>query len=179
MSKIILETDRLILREYTNDDFNDLYKLLSDPITMKHYLKPYDENGTKRWLEWSLNNYQKYGFGLWAIILKETNEFIGDCGITIQNIDGELLPEIGYHIYRDFHRKGYGKEAGLAVRDWAFNNTKYDKLYSYMTCSNIASYSLASALGMDRIKEYDDKDEGMLYVYSISREKWESIKNSK
>ena len=41
--KIILETSRLILREYTLDDFDELYKLLSDPITMKHYLKPYDE----------------------------------------------------------------------------------------------------------------------------------------
>ena len=78
--KIIIETERLILREYTKDDFDALYKLLSDPITMKHYPKPYDENGTRRWLDWSFDNYNKYGFGLWAAEIKETGEFIGDCG---------------------------------------------------------------------------------------------------
>ena len=177
--KIILKTERLILREYTSNDFDALYKLLSDPITMKHYLKPYDENGTRRWLAWSLDNYQKYGFGLWAIELKETNEFIGDCGITIQNIDGELLPEIGYHVYKDFQRKGYGKEVALAVRDWVFNNTKYDEVYSYMTSSNVASYSLAKSLGMDKLKEYKDELEEILFVYRISRSKWEDVKNNK
>lgn len=49
------------------DDFDALYEILSDPETMKHYPKPYDEAGTNRWLTWSLNNYKEYGFGLWAI----------------------------------------------------------------------------------------------------------------
>ena len=177
--KIIFETSRLILREYTLDDFDELYKMLSDPITMKHYLKPYDEEGARRWISWSFDNYKKYGFGLWAIELKETGQFIGDCGITIQNIDGELLPEIGYHIYKDYQGKGFGKEAGLKVRDWVFNKTKYDEVYSYMTSSNVASYSLAKSLGMEKIKEYKDDHEGILFVYCIQRSKWEDIKNNK
>lgn len=45
-------------------------------------------------------------------------KLIGDCGITIQNIDGELLPEIGYHIHKDFWRQGFATEAATAVRDW-------------------------------------------------------------
>ena len=81
--KIILETEKLILREYVESDFDALYNLLSDPITMKHYPKPYDEKGTRRWLDWSFDNYEKYGFGLWAIELRETGQFIGDCGITM------------------------------------------------------------------------------------------------
>ena len=173
--KIIFETSRLVLREYTLDDFDELYKMLSDPITMKHYLNPYDEEGARRWISWSLDNYKKYGFGLWAIELKETGQFIGDCGITIQNIDGELLPEIGYHIYKDYQRKGFGQEAGLKVRDWVFNNTKYNEVYSYMTSSNVASYSLAKSLGMEKIKEYKDDHEGILFVYCIQRSKWEDI----
>ena len=104
--KIIIETEHLILREYTLDDFDKLYEILSDAETMAHYPSPYDENGTMRWLNWSLDNYQKYGFGLWAIELKETGEFIGDCGLTMQNIDGEALPEIGYHIHKKHWRKG-------------------------------------------------------------------------
>lgn len=172
---IIIETKRLILREYTVDDFDALYALLSDPVTMQHYPKPYDEKGTRRWLSWSLDNYEKYGFGLWAIERKETGEFIGDCGITMQPIDGETLPEIGYHIHRDHWRQGYGKEAAAAVRDWFFQNTVFDTVYSYMTTSNVASYSTAASVGMTRIKQYTDTNGEELYVYALTREAWERM----
>lgn len=168
---MIIETQRLILREYTMEDFDGLYALLSDPITMQHYPKPYDEKGTLRWLNWSLDNYKKYGFGLWAMILKETGEFIGDCGLTMQNIDGEILPEIGYHIHRDHWRKGYGSEAARAVRDWGFQNTDFDALYSYMTSTNVASYSTAQAAGLHFVKEYLDEGEPHR-VYTITRQEW-------
>ena len=171
---MIMETARLILREYTMDDFDNLYQILSDPETMKHYPKPYDEKGTIRWLEWSINNYKQYGFGLWAIELKETKEFIGDCGITLQNIDNELLPEIGYHINKKHWKKGYAKEAGLAVLNWGFNNTNYEDFYSYMNNTNVASYSTAASIGMEKIKEYIDEDE-FLFVYKITKNKWNSI----
>ena len=170
---MILETERLILREYTMEDFQDLYGILSDPVTMRHYPKPYDEAGTVRWLNWSLDNYRQYGFGLWAIELKQTGRFIGDCGLTMQNIDGQQLPEIGYHIHRDFWRQGYGSEAARVVRDWTFVNTRFPALYSYMNHTNVASYSTAASIGMARIKEYPDPKEGMLYVYAITREAWE------
>ena len=173
--KQILQTERLILREYTLADFDALYAILSDPETMKHYPRPYDEKGTMRWLNWSLDNYQKYGFGLWAIELCESGEFIGDCGITMQNIDGELLPEIGYHIQKRYWRCGYGSEAARGVRDWAFENTDFDSIYSYMTVENVASYATAESIGMKRIKEYVDEDE-RLYVYAITRQEWEQIK---
>ena len=170
--KQILETSRLILREYTLDDFDALYAILSDPETMKYYPRPYDENCTMRWLNWSLDNYKQYGFGLWAIEIKETGEFIGDCGITMQNIDEKTLPEIGYHIHKKYWRQGYAKEAASAVREWFFNNTTFDTVYSYMTTANVASYSTAASIGMQRIKEYADSQSGeMHYVYAISRKK--------
>ncbi len=172
-AKIILETERLILREYTPDDFDAIYRVISDPETMKHYPKPYDEKGAHRWLDWTFQNYREYGFGWWAIILKETGEFLGDCGITPQDIDGEVLPEIGYHIHRDYWRRGFGREAAAAVRDWAFINTSYNALYSYMPASGIASYSTAASIGMTRIKEYEDSYYGNMYVYRITREDWE------
>ena len=173
---MIIETERLILREYTQDDFKELYEILSDPVTMQHYPKPYDEAGTKRWLDWSLNNYATYGFGLWAVILKETGTFIGDCGLTMQPIDGQQLPEIGYHIHKAHWRRGYAKEAAKAVRDWAFENRNFDTLYSYMHHTNVASYSTAQAVGMQRIKEYTDEKDGILYVYAITRSQWEALK---
>ena len=171
--KRILETARLILREYTPDDLDGLYAILSDAETMQHYPKPYDEKGTMRWLTWNFDNYQKYGFGLWAIELKESGEFIGDCGITMQNIDGELLPEIGYHIRKDCWRRGYAKEAASAVRDWLFEHTDFDAVYSYMNYTNVASYSTAASVGMKRIKEYTDTQGMVCCVYRLLRSEWE------
>ena len=61
-----LQTERLIIREYTEADFEALYEILSDAETMRYYPKPYDRAGTRRWLDWCLDCYNRYGFGLWA-----------------------------------------------------------------------------------------------------------------
>ena len=174
-NRMTIETERLLLREYTMEDFPALYEILSDPETMQHYPAPFDEERTRGWITWNLDNYEKYGFGLWAVVLKETGEFIGDCGITIQNIDGELLPEIGYHIHKKYWRRGFAKEAARAVRDWAFRNTKYDTLWSYMKYTNVGSYSTAVANGMKKIKEYPDPKNTVSCAYAITRAEWEAL----
>lgn len=174
----MIETERLILRKYTIEDFEALYEIVSDPETMQHYPAPFDCERTKGWISWNLENYEKYGFGLWAVVLKETGEFIGDCGITIQNIDGEMLPEIGYHIHKKYWRKGFGKEATMAARDWAFEHTDYDIVYSYMKYTNVGSYNTAIASGMKKVKEYADSKNAISYAYAITREEWERIKTN-
>nr|WP_241393563.1 GNAT family N-acetyltransferase [Clostridium butyricum] len=172
---VIIETNRLIFREYTLDDFDNLYEIVSDPETMRHYPKPFDEERTRGWIEWNLENYKNYGFGLWAVTLKKTGEFIGDCGISIQNIDGELLPEIGYHIHKKYWRRGFGSEAARAVRDWAFENTDYNCIYSYMKYTNVGSYSTAIANGMRKVKEYQDEKNKISYAYAITRDEWKLL----
>ena len=174
----MIETERLLLRPYTLSDFDSLYEILSDPETMQHYPAPYDAEKTRNWITWNLDNYEKYGFGLWAVILKETGEFIGDCGITLQNIDGEILPEIGYHIHKKYWRRGFAKEAARAVRDWGFRNTQYDIFYSYMKYTNIGSWSTALANGMKKVKEYPDPKNTISYAYAITREEWEKLQQN-
>lgn len=170
---MMIQTQRLILREYTMDDFAALYEILSDPETMQYYPRPYDADGVRRWLNWSLQNYRQYGFGLWAMELKETGKFIGDCGITMQMIDGEQLPEIGYHIHKAYWRQGYGREAARAVRDWGFENTDFDCLYSYMNQENTPSWRTAMSMGMKRVKAFTDEAQEKLYAYAITRAQWE------
>ena len=170
------ESERLLFRQYTMADLDVLYAIISDPETMQYYPKPYDWEGCERWIRWNLDNYETYGFGLWALVLKETGEFVGDCGITMQMIDGELLPEIGYHIRKDHWKEGLGSEAAKAVRDWAFRHTEYAALYSYMNARNLPSWKTAASLGMERVKSYLDDRTGEMYAYAITREKWERIK---
>lgn len=100
---------------------------------------------------------------------------IGDCGISMQNIDGQMLPEIGFHIRKDLHRKGYGKQAAAAVRDWAFEHTQFPALYSYCRADNVASYKTAEAIGMSFLKEFKDKDNITDRVSIITRQDWRKL----
>ena len=169
------ESERLLFRQYTMADLDVLYAIISDPETMQYYPKPYDWEGCERWIRWNLDNYETYGFGLWALVLKETGEFVGDCGITMQMIDGELLPEIGYHIRKDHWKEGLGSEAAKAVRDWAFRHTEYAALYSYMNARNLPSWKTAVSVGMERVKSFMDDRYGEMYAYAITREKWNTL----
>lgn len=169
-----LETSRLILREMTDDDFTALHAILSDPETMQHYPKPYDEAGTRRWINWCRDSYTTHGFGLWAVILKETGEFIGDCGISMQPIRGQWMPEIGYHIRKDHWRRGYASEAAAACIRHAFEVCRFPAVYSYMKSTNVASWSTALKNGMTLAEEYDDPVNGRTRVYALSRVEWEA-----
>ena len=167
-----LETERLFLREMDGSDFQALYAVLADTNIMKHYPYAFDAQRVRDWLERNRTRYRENGFGLWAVCLKLTGEMIGDCGLTLQNIEGELLPEIGYHIRRDCQRKGYAKEAAQAVRDWAFAHTDYPAVYSYCKYTNTPSIKTAEAIGMRFLKEYPDEANGVTHVSRITRDEW-------
>ena len=170
MEKIILETERLFLRGMNTDDFEALYKVLADRDIMQHYPYTFDEKRVNDWIERNMNRHHENVFGLWAVCLKDTREMIGDCGLTLQNIEGKMLPEIGYHIRADYQRECYAKEAATAVRDWAFANTDYPALYSYCKYTNVGSYKTAESIGMHFEKEYPDSENKITHVSVIFRE---------
>ena len=166
---MILETERLFLRELTADDFDALYEVLADSDIMQHYPYTFDESRVRNWINKSIERYEIFGFGLWAVCLKETGEMIGDCGLTMQNINGMIKPEIGYHINKRYQRRGYAKEAARACRDWAFENTPFKFLYSYMKKTNVASIATAMANGMSKVDEYTDEENELTVVYAIKK----------
>jgi len=169
----MIETERLLLREMTHDDFDALYRVLSDSDIMQHYPYTFDEKRVRGWIDRNLERYKTFGFGLWAVCLKETGEMIGDCGLTMQMINGQIKPEIGYHIRADHQRKGYAREAAAAVRDWAFTNTPFNTIYSYMKHTNVASARTAMAYGCEFVEEYPDEVNGLSRAYAVTRDKWE------
>lgn len=171
---MILETERLILRELTYDDFSSLYAVLADSDIMKHYPYIFDENRVRSWITKNIERYKNDGFGLWAVVLKENGETIGDCGITLQSIDGQLLPEVGYHIRKDHQNKGYATEAAAECIRYGFEKLNFDSLYSYMKYTNEASARVAVKNGMKFIKKYKDSENTFTTVYCISREEWKN-----
>ena len=171
--KAILTTERLLLRQMGRDDFDALCAVLADADNMRHYPNAFDEARVLGWIDWNRENYRRHGFGLWAVCLKDTGEVIGDCGLTLQSIDGETLPEIGYHIRRDRHRMGYAKEAAAAVRDWAFRHTGFPALYSCCKSTNEPSVRTARAVGMRFDRDSPDAVNGVTRVSVIRKSDWE------
>ena len=151
---MMIETERLLLREMTEDDYEALYKVLADSDIMQHYPYTFDDSRVKGWINKNIERYHIFGFGLWSVCLKETGEMIGDCGLTMQLINGQIKPEIGYHIRADKQRKGYAKEAAIAVRDWTFCNTTFNVIYSYMKHTNEPSVKTAISYGCKQVDEF-------------------------
>ena len=172
---MIIETERLYLREMTEEDFHALYQVLADSDIMCHYPHSFDENRVRNWIERNMERYRIFGFGLWAVCLKETGEMIGDCGLTMQLINGQIKPEIGYHIRSDKQRNGFAKEAAIAVRDWTFNNTPFNVVYSYMKHTNEPSAKTAISYGCRQADEFFDDVNEVTKVFAITRDEWSML----
>jgi ribosomal-protein-alanine N-acetyltransferase len=165
---IILETSRLTLREFVSEDAAALSRVISDPETMKYYPAPFDLPGVDAWIARNLARYEKDGTGLWAMILKKSGELIGDCGIIHQDVEGEIIPEIGYHLRRDCWGHGYATEAALACKEWAFTNLKTERVISLIRPENLPSRRVAERNGMTIWKDIQWR-ELRHYVYAITK----------
>ncbi len=172
---MIIETERLSLREMTENDFDALYRVLADSDIMQHYPYTFDDARVRGWINRNIERYKILGFGLWAVCLKDTGEMIGDCGLTMQLINGQIKPEIGYHIRADKQRKGYAKESAIAVRDWTFNNTPFNIVYSYMKYTNEPSVKTAISYGCKQVDEFTDEMNEITKVFAISRDDWTNL----
>lgn len=140
---MILETERLYLREMEQSDFESLCKILKDEETMYAYEGAFNDAEVQEWLDRQISRYQKYGFGLWAVVLKETDEMIGQCGLTMQPWKEKELLEIGYLFQRLYWHKGYATEAAKACKKYAFEVLNADEVYSIIRDTNVASQKVA------------------------------------
>jgi RimJ/RimL family protein N-acetyltransferase len=164
----ILETLRLVLREFSPEDADGLARVLSDPETMRFYPAPFDRAGVENWIARNRYRYAKDGHGLWAMILKSTGELIGDCGLTVQDVDGANEVEIGYHVRRDHWGQGLATEAARACRDFGFSRYA-DRLVSIIRPENRPSRRVAEKIGMNVWKEVMRANLPHL-VYSIRKD---------
>lgn len=151
MKDMILETNRLQLREMTLSDMGALSSILQDEKVMYAYNGAFNDEETTAWMQKQLQRYMEYGFGLWGVFLKDTNEMIGQCGITMQEYKTEQVPEIGYLLAHKYWHKGYAIEAATACREYGFNTLHFNALYSIIRDTNIASQNVAIRNGMTAI----------------------------
>lgn len=129
-------------------DMGALSAMLRDEEVMYAYNGAFSEEETEEWMRRQIRRYEEFGFGLWGVVLKETGEMIGQCGITMQPYKQGQVPEIGYLFARAHWHKGYATEAAIACREYGFDTLRFEALYSIIRDTNIASRNVALRNGM-------------------------------
>jgi ribosomal-protein-alanine N-acetyltransferase len=168
---IVLETERLVLRRLTMDDLDPLAALYRDPEVRRYFpdgTRTYEQ--TREELEWVIEVYYgRYGYGLWATILKETGAFIGRCGLLPWEIQGRTEVEVAYLLDRSHWGRGLATEAARAIVDRAFATLPVVRLICMVDPENSASTRVASKVGMTLLWEDYVDEYGPAHVYAIER----------
>ena len=163
MDKIILETERMYLREMSPEDFKAICLIMQDEQTMQAYNGAFADCDIRTWIERQLQRYDTYGYGLWAAIRKDSGELIGQCGLTRQYWLERQVIEVGYLFRRDHWHKGYATEAAKACKTYASGQLEANRLCAIIRDTNTASQRVAQRIGMTRrpgimVKHYRGTD---------------------
>jgi len=146
-------TSRLRLREYLRADVDERAAMFADEETMRYYPRLKSRDETVAWVEWNLESYRHHGLGLWVVELKRSGEFLGECGLVIQMVDGTREIELGYSIRRSHWGRGYATEAAFVVRDYAIDVLGLRRLISIIHPDNTRSQGVARKVGMRHEKD--------------------------
>jgi len=159
----LLETQRLIIRELNVDDAQFILTLLNEPSFL-HYIgdkKVRNLDDARRYiLDGPVASYERHGFGLFRVELKDSHIPIGMCGL----LKREELPDpdIGFAFLPDFWNRGYAFEAAAAVLNYARQRLKLDRVLAIVNPDNDASIKLLQKLGF---KFERMKDDVKLYAF--------------
>lgn len=171
--QMIIETSRLILREMTTEDLPALRAILQDDEVMYAYGGAFREEEVLAWLKKMQTSYRENGYGLWAVVLKETGRMIGQCGLTNQTPLEETVLEVGYLFAKEFWHRGFAAEAATAVKDYSFSSLHADELFAIIRCTNLASRAVAKRLGMFCTKHFIKHYRGVdmpHFLYRVRRD---------
>lgn len=151
---MVLETERLYLREMTQADYEALCRIMQDEAVMRPaYESAFRGDEVQGWLDRHIARYEKLGFGLWAVVLKETGAMIGQCGLTLQSWEDEEVLEIGYLFERRHWHKGYAAEAAAGCKKYAFEVLGAHEVCSIIRNTNTAAQNVAIRNGMVKTDE--------------------------
>lgn len=160
--KIILTTDRLILRTWIPEDVACMAAINADPIVMEYFPSTQNLNATNKLIQHINEQYERYGYTLYAVETKDTGEFIGFVGLNhpnfkIPNFIGKNNPviEIGWRLSAQHWNRGYASEAAKAVVEYAFSVLNLKELISFTAVTNTRSRRVMEKLGM----QHDTSDD--------------------
>lgn len=168
----MLKTKRLIIRRITKSDLDAFAELVALPEVMEFSLKgPMDREESEFYLQTRLlDHYEKYDYGLWALIEKKSDTLIGIAGLIHQEIDAEDYVELGYRLHPSYWRRGLATEACRAIMSYASKHYDLKELISIIEDRNTPSKKLSEKLGFSLWKKTVFHGfEVLLYKYELSK----------
>jgi [ribosomal protein S5]-alanine N-acetyltransferase len=168
---MILETSRLFLRPFLNEDIARLAELMANRDFMRFSLGPYTLEQTQSVLQKFLSWNQARLPSQFGVIFRANNELIGYCGFLHWHLDGADEIEIGYRLHSDYWNRGLASEAAQAVRDHAFRDLNLPKVISLIHPDNVPSRRVAEKNGMKIERETVFRG-FPTQVFAITREEW-------
>lgn len=151
---IVLETQRLVLRQLETSDLPAMQRILTDPITMTFWPAPFSPEAAQAWIERQRQSYHEHGFGRYALIVKDNQTLIGDCGIIPSTIDGQPENDLGYIIFHTFWNQGYASEAAEACKRYGLEQLRLTRICANMPADHVASRRVAEKIGMSFEREF-------------------------
>lgn len=150
MDTTYIETERLILRSWRMTDRAVFAEINSNNKVMRYFPKPLSIDESNGFVDRINSEFEETGFGLYAVEIKETGEFIGYLGFHRFAFDVPFSPrwEIGWRISDKFWNKGYATEAAMACIKYAQEKKLCNRLYSFTAVPNIASENVMKRIGM-------------------------------
>lgn len=165
------DPERLVLRDLTLEDLDDLAALYADPRVRQYFPDgTLTRSQTLKELEWIIKVYYgTYGYGLWAAILKDSGELVGRCGLLPWEIGGRTEVEVAYLLGTRRWGRGLATEAAVAITEFAFATLEVDRLIAMVDPRNAASRNVATKAGMRPWWIGYVDDQGVSDVYAIDR----------
>lgn len=133
-------------------DIDDMADLLGEAEVMRFYPAPKTREQAEAWIAWNQRNYAEHGYGLWIIETHE-GDFVGDCGLTWQAVNGVEKLEVGYHVAPRWQGQGLASEAAAACRDFAREHLQARELIAIIHPDNRVSERVAEKIGMQRAED--------------------------
>lgn len=152
----VIKTSRLGLRRWKESDLVPFAELNMNPTVMKFMPKILTDEESNSMVERINAHFDKHGFGLWAVELLESKEFIGFIGFSIPRFEAEFTPcfEIGWRLSDEFWGKGYAPEGAKACLDYAFSNLGMTEIVSFTSVLNKPSIRVMEKIGMKYSGEF-------------------------
>lgn len=161
-------TPRLRFRAYLPTDAASVADMFADPFAQRFYPAMADTNKAADWIRWNLDSYATHRFGLWVIEDRATGSFLGDCGLTYQQVETQQVLEVGYHLQEQHRGHGYATEAGRACIAFAFDELDASQVCSIVHPANTASLAVATRLHASRRPFINDNGDKVWLYWSTS-----------
>jgi RimJ/RimL family protein N-acetyltransferase len=181
-----LTTDRLLLRQWRESDREPFAALNADPAVMEHFPALQTREQSDALIDRNIPELDDRGWGLWALEVKDTGEFIGFTGLNVPTFEAPFLPgvEIGWRLSKGAWGNGYATEAARAALAYGFGPAGLDEIVSFTATTNLPSQRVMQRIGMvhDEAGDFDHPriEEGHRLrrhvLYRIDRAQWESTK---